>query len=136
MPKPASPITKLAAAMTPATAAHASVTPMGSVARCRGRTRPPPRIERRQVGARPHGEPRRTLLEERRDALASIVGASGPEHGLGIEAMRLHRMVGPEELPHHLPRQGHRDRRGVVADLAGQLPRRRLGPRRPRRDYS
>src|SRR2546430_14072443 len=92
MPKPASPITKLAAAMTPAAAAHASVTPMGSVARRRGRARPPPRIERRQVGARPHREPRPTLLEERPDALASIVGAPRPEHCLGIGAMRLHRL--------------------------------------------
>src|SRR5262245_51742813 len=99
MPNPASPMTKLAAAMTPAVAAHATVTRRGSVARGRGRARQPPGIEGWQVGARPQREPRRTLLEERGDALAGIRRASGPEHGLRVQQMRVHRMVGAEELP-------------------------------------
>src|SRR5690348_6843590 len=106
MPNPASPMTKLAAAMTTAAAAHASVTPRESVARRRRPARTPPRIERRQVGARPQGEPRRTLLEKGRDALASIGGASGPEHRSRVQQVGVHRMVGAQELPHHLTRQG------------------------------
>src|SRR5258706_15530990 len=103
MPNPASPITKLAAAMTPAAAAHASVTRSESVAWGRGRARPPPRIERRQVGARPQRKPRRTLLEKRGDAFAGVGGASRPEHRLRVEQVRVHRVVGAEELPYHLP---------------------------------
>src|SRR5262247_1038521 len=98
MPKPASPITKLDTAMTAAAAAQARVTLRGSVARRRRRAGAPPRVERRQIRARSQGEPRRPLLEERADALAGIGRAPGPEHGLRVEPMRLHRMVGAEEL--------------------------------------
>src|SRR2546430_17497426 len=62
MPKPARPITKLAAVMTPAAAIHASVTRSWSVALRCGRLRRPPRVERRQGGARPEREPRRALF--------------------------------------------------------------------------
>src|SRR5207244_6895349 len=109
MPNPASPITKLAAAMTPAAAAHASVTRRESVARRRGRARAPPGIERRQVHARPQREPRRTLLEEGRDAFPGVRRASGPEHRLRVQKVRVHRMVGAKELQHHMSRNRHRD---------------------------
>src|SRR6516162_8595095 len=123
MPNPASPMTKLAAAMTTAAAVHASVTRGGSVSRSRW-PRAPPRIERRQVDARSQGEPRRPLVEKRRDALASVGGASGPEHRLRVQEVRLHRVIGAEKLPHHLTGESHRDRGAVVGDLARQLARR------------
>src|SRR4029450_6296846 len=90
IPKPARPITKLAAVMTAAAATQASVTRLRSVARGRR----PPRGERRQVGARPEREARRALFEEGGDALAGVGGAAGPEHGHGVEPVRLARMVG------------------------------------------
>src|SRR5262245_4483039 len=128
MPKPARPITKLAAVMTAAAAIQAGVTRSRSVARGRR----PPRIERRQVGARAEREARRALPEERGDALAGVGGTAGPEHGHGIEAVSLARMIGAQELPHHLARQRNRDRRRVPGDLARQLARRRQ--QRVRRD--
>src|SRR5258705_881522 len=125
-------MTKLAAAMTAAATAHATVTAWESVARWRGRARAPPRIERRQVGARPEGERGRALVEERRHTLAGVGGAPGPEHPLRVQQVSLDRVVGAEELPHHLPGQGHRDCGAVVGDLARQLARRR--EQRLRRD--
>src|SRR5262249_31896792 len=121
MPKPARPITKLAAAMTAAAATQASVTRSRSVARGRR----PPRVERWQVGARPEGEARRALLEEGGNALASVGGTTGPERAHGVEPVRLARMTGAQELPHHLARQGDRDRGRVGRDLARELARRR-----------
>src|SRR5215510_6615260 len=100
LPKPARPSTKLAAVNTAAAATQASVTRFRSVARGRR----PPRVERWQVGARPEREARRALLEEGGNALAGIGGTTGPEHGHGIEAVRLARMIGAQELPHHLTR--------------------------------
>src|SRR3989442_8173116 len=99
MPKPARPITKLAAVMTPAAAIHASVTRSWSVALRCGRLRRPPRVERRQVGARPEREPRRALFEERGDALPGVGGTAGPEHGHGIEAGRPPPGVGAPGAP-------------------------------------
>src|SRR5262249_62360149 len=81
LPKPARPSTKLAAVKTAAAATQASVTRARSVAL----RRRPPRIERRQVGARPEREARRALLEEGGDALPGVGGAAGPEHGPRIE---------------------------------------------------
>src|SRR5258705_13757599 len=121
MPKPARPITKLAAVMTPAAAIHASVTRSWSVALRCGRLRRPPRVERRQVGARPEREPRRALFEEGGDTLAGVGGTAGPEHGHGIEAVRLPRRIGAQELPHHLPRQRDRDRGRGPPGLARPL---------------
>src|SRR5439155_215002 len=125
MPKPASPMTKLSAPMTRVVAIHASVTRGRSGAWRRERARRPPRIERRQVRARPQWEPGRALLEEGGDAFARVGGAAGPEHRLRVEAVRVHRMVGAEQLPHHLARQRHRDRGGVLRDLERQPSRRR-----------
>src|SRR5258705_1668816 len=99
MPKPARPITKLAAVMTPAAAIHASVTRSWSVALRCGRLRRPPRVERRQVGARPEREPRRALFEEGGDALAGVGGTAGPEHGHGIEAASPPPPVGAPATP-------------------------------------
>src|SRR6266508_4760378 len=96
MPNPARPITKLAAAMTPAAAVHGSVTRSRSVARGSERAGPPPRVERRQIRARPQREPRRALLEERGDAFPGVGGASGPEHRLRVEARSEERRVGKE----------------------------------------
>src|SRR5258705_3467102 len=103
MPKPARPITKLAAVMTPAAAIHASVTRSWSVALRCGRLRRPPRVERRQVGARPEREPRRALFEEGGDALAGVGGTAGPEHGHGIEAVALSPAGSCPERPPPLP---------------------------------
>src|SRR5262245_32930369 len=119
LPKPARPSTKLAAVMTAATASEASVTRSGSIALgCRA-----PGIERRQVGTRPEREARGALLEEGGDALAGVGGAAGPEHRHRIEPVRLARMAGAQELPHHLPRQRDGDRGRVLRDLARQLAR-------------
>src|SRR2546428_11890175 len=117
MPNPAKPITKLAAAMTPAAAAHASVTRSRSVARGWEGAGLPPWVERRQVRARPQQEPRRALLEEGAAALPGVGGASGPEHCQGAEAMPLRRGVGAEEPPPPLPRPRPRARGPVPADL-------------------
>src|SRR5438093_13615198 len=110
MPKPASPMTKLAAPMTRVVAIHASVTRGRSGARRRERARPPPRIERRQVRARPQWEPGRALLEEGGDAFAGVGGAAGPEHRLRVEAVRGHRLVGAEPPPPPRAPHSHRDR--------------------------
>src|SRR5437773_1221205 len=84
-------MTKLAAPMTRVVAIHASVTRGRSGAWRRERARPPPRIERRQVRARPQWEPGRALLEEGGDAFARVGGAAGPEHRLRVEAVCVHR---------------------------------------------
>ncbi len=39
-----------------------------------------------------------------------------------VHLVRFHRVVGAEHLPHHLPDQRHRHRRGVVDDLLGDRP--------------
>src|SRR2546422_7104265 len=123
MPKPARPITKLAAVMTPAAAIHASVTRSWSVALRCGRLRRPPRVERRQVDARPEREPRRALFEERGDALPGVGGTAGPEHGHGIEAVRLPRVGGGPEPPPHPPPPRHRDRPSDPPPLPPPLAR-------------
>src|SRR5437867_11908853 len=96
MPKPARPITKLAAVMTPAAAIHASVTRSSSVALRCGRLRRPPRVERRQVGARPEREPSGALFEEGSVALEGVDGSAGPRHAHGIEAVRIPRLAGAQ----------------------------------------
>src|SRR4029453_3506443 len=83
IPKPARPITKLAAVMTAAAATQASVTRSRSVALGRR----PPRIERGQGGPPPEREARLALLEEGGDALARVGRTAGPEHGHRIEAV-------------------------------------------------
>ena len=42
-----------------------------------------------------------------------------------VDPVGLHRVVGAEQAPQHLPCQGNADRRGVVGDLRGDRPRRR-----------
>src|SRR3989442_6762828 len=88
MPKPARPITKLAAVMTPAAAIHASVTRSWSVALRCGRLRRPPRVERRQVGARPEPGPRRAPFAEGGEALPGVRGTARPDTGPGNHAWR------------------------------------------------
>src|SRR5256885_5394130 len=103
-------MTKLAAPMTRAVAIQASVTRGRSVARGREGARPPPRVERRKVGARTQRESRRTLLEKGRDTFARIGGASGPEHRLRGEAVPVQRRGGAERPPQPSSRGGHRER--------------------------
>src|SRR4029453_5182067 len=80
IPKPARPITKPPAVMTAAPPAPAGA----ARARSGARGRRPPRVERRQIGARPEREARGALLEEGGDALAGVGGTAGPEHREGI----------------------------------------------------
>src|SRR5882672_4986851 len=85
----------------------------------------PPGIEGRHVRAGPLGEARRTLLQERRHALVGVGRAAGPVQAARVQAVRLHRVIGAQQSPHHLPREGHRDRGGVPRDLERELAGRR-----------
>src|SRR6266850_1678131 len=85
----------------------------------------PPGIERRHVLAGPLGEARRALLQERRHALVGVGRAARPVHAARVQAVRLHRVIGAQQSPHHLPREGHRDRGGVPRDLERELAGRR-----------
>src|SRR5512145_2383152 len=111
MPKPASPITKLAAKMMPAPATQGRITPARSGARL------PPGKEGRHVDARPERKARLPLFQERPDAFAGVVGLPGPEHRQRVQPVRLDGMIDAQQLPHHLPGQSHRDSGGVVGDL-------------------
>ena len=120
MPKPARPITKLAAVMTAAAAIHASVT-AAAVSRASvtaastttGRTA----AGRRSAGAgtAPRASRKAAMPRGRR--------RNWPVQNMAtrVSAVRLPRMVGAQELPHHLPRQRDGDRGRALGDLARQL---------------
>ena len=77
-------------------------------------------------------EDRRTLLQERRDALRGRRRCGLAPDGAGVDAVGFHRMVGAEHAPHHQAGQRHAHRRRVVGDLARRAPARRAAARRAR----
>src|SRR5262249_48165849 len=65
-----------------------------------------------------HGEFRSAFLEEGSHALPHVSRLAARIDALGIDLVRLHRMVGAQHLPEHLAIERDRHRRGVIGDFA------------------
>ena len=78
----------------------------------------PPREVGRHAGADLHREAGRPLLEEGDHAFLDVFRLAARIDALGIDLVGLHRVVGTEHAPEHVPGEGHRYRCGVVCDLA------------------